>query len=136
MYTHKRVDDCLPLELPQRRRLTMKTTTELPSASAGQQVPLASIRMDDSSQSRVKIHNSVVREYAQAMKQQQSESGLRFPAVVLFWDGRDYWLGDGFHRVQAAREAGLEEFLAEIHQGSRRDALLFAISANNTHGLP
>jgi hypothetical protein len=27
---------------------------------------------------------------------------LRFPPVVLFKGGEDYWVGDGFHRILAA----------------------------------
>jgi len=46
------------------------------------------------------------------MTRQVSKGGLRFPAIVLFTDGQRYWLADGFHRVLAAREAGLSEFPA------------------------
>jgi hypothetical protein len=69
------------------------------------------------------------------MTQQLAEGGLRFPPVMLFTDGQDYWLGDGFHRVLAARKAGLSEIAAEVRQGTQRDAVLFAISANAEHGL-
>ena len=76
------------------------------------------------------------------MVQQIAEGGLRFPPVVLFaegegeGDGPTYWLADGFHRVLAARRAGLTEFPAEVQPGTARDALLFGISANSAHGLP
>jgi ParB-like chromosome segregation protein Spo0J len=79
---------------------------------------------------------ATVHAYAQAMTEQQREGGLRFPAIVLFSDDSTYWLADGYHRVLAAREAGLEEILAEVHPGTGRDALLYAISANTDHGLP
>jgi ParB-like chromosome segregation protein Spo0J len=63
--------------------------------------------------------------------------GLRFPPVISFTDGGDfYWLGDGFHRVLAARQAGLTEIAAEVRGGTQRDALLFGICANGAHGLP
>jgi hypothetical protein len=45
---------------------------------------------------------------------------LRFPPVVLFTDGRDYWLGDGFHRVLGAHESGLGEIAAEVRPGTPR----------------
>jgi hypothetical protein len=70
------------------------------------------------------------------MSDQIREGGLRFPAVVLFTDGQRYWLADGFHRVLAARQAGLSEFPAEVRAGTARDALLFSVSANGAHGLP
>jgi hypothetical protein len=99
-------------------------------------IPLDRIVTDNESQARVKIHTSVVRQYADAMTEQLAEGGLRFPPVVLFSDERDYWLDDGFHRVLAARKAGLTEILAEIRSSSRRDALLHSITSNTTHGLP
>ncbi|HEV3082083.1 MAG TPA: ParB/RepB/Spo0J family partition protein [Gemmataceae bacterium] len=114
----------------------MTTAAELAPTSTVQPIALTTIRMDESSQSRVRVQRSVVRAYAEAMKQQREEGQLRFPAIVLFWDGQDYWLADGFHRVLAARESGLAEFPAEIQKGTGRDALLFAISANSAHGLP
>jgi len=70
------------------------------------------------------------------MKEQQAEGGVRFPPVVLFTDGQEYWLADGWHRVLAARRAGLTEIAADVHTGTARDALLYSVSANSAHGLP
>jgi hypothetical protein len=39
----------------------------------------------------------------------------------LFTDGRDYWLGDGFHRVLAARKARLTEIAAEVRFGAAHE---------------
>jgi hypothetical protein len=112
-------------------------TTTLDTATIpSRPIALAQIRTDCGTQARVKIKDAVVREYADAMKVQIQEGGLRFPAVVVFTDGENFWLGDGFHRVRAAGKAGLNEILAEIRQGGQRDALLFSISANAEHGLP
>jgi hypothetical protein len=46
-----------------------------------------------------------------------------------------YWLADGFHRVIAARSAGIEELLAEVRLGTQADAKWYALGANKTHGL-
>jgi hypothetical protein len=99
-------------------------------------VPLANIQTEAGALMRVRIRPAVVRAYAAAMKKQLEEGGLRFPPVILFFDGECYWLADGCHRVLAAVQAGLTEILAEVHAGTQRDALLFALSANQTHGLP
>src|SRR6266853_2708285 len=101
-----------------------------------QQVPLTSILADPACQARVKIRPGVVRDCRRAMAEQISEGGLRFPPIVLFTDGQHYWLADGFHRVLAARDAGLSEFAADVRPGTERDALLFSISCNGAHGLP
>jgi len=110
------------------------------SQSAGpepiQQVPLTSILTDAACQGRVKIRPSVVRDYWRAMAEQISEGGLRFPPIVLFTDGQHFWLADGFHRILAARAAGLSEFPADLRPGTERDALLFSIACNGAHGLP
>jgi hypothetical protein len=53
----------------------------------------------------------------------------------VFYDGSDYWLADGFHRVEAAKSLGLVEIAADIRQGTRRDAVLYSVGANTSHGL-
>ena len=106
------------------------------SAQESVMVPLARIPTDEGAQTRVRVRAAVVRDYAAAMKQQRADGDLRFPPVILFTDGQNYWLGDGFHRVLAAARAGLTEIAADVRQGTQRDAVLFGISANSAHGLP
>ena len=60
--------------------------------------------------------------------------GAVFPPVIVFHDGADYWLADGFHRVEAARKIDRKEIEAEIRDGTARDAILHGIGANATHG--
>jgi ParB-like chromosome segregation protein Spo0J len=72
-----------------------------------------------------------VDEYAAAIV-----DGKEFPEVVVFYDGADHWLADGFHRLLAHEKAGLVDILAEVRPGTKRDALLFAVGANASHGLP
>ena len=109
-----------------------------PSEAAGERVmvPLACIRTDPAAQPRAKVRAGAIREYAAAMTEQLAEGGLRFPPVILFSDGRDYWLGDGYHRVLAAQKVGLSVIAAEVRPGTQRDALLYGVSANSAHGLP
>ena len=72
----------------------------------------------------------IVAEYAELMK-----AGSQFPPVAVFHDGGNYWLADGYHRLEAADEARLEEIHAVVREGSRRDAILYACGANHDHGL-
>lgn len=88
------------------------------------------IRIDGGTQSREKIDESVVAEYAEAMK-----AGVQFPPVIVFFDGVDRWLADGFHRYHGARLAGLTKIYEDITPGTRRDAVLYSLKANATHGL-
>lgn len=95
-------------------------------------IEIAKIKTDGGTQPRDSINDEVVEEYAEAMV-----SGATFPSVTVFYDGQEYWLADGFHRVGAAKKAGRTEIEAQVHQGSRDDAIDYACSAapNSRHGL-
>lgn len=95
-----------------------------------QQVPVASIRLDGGTQARVSLNNETVAEYAEVLR-----AGGELPRVIVFFDGTDNWLADGFHRTHAYRHADRVELPAEVRDGTRRDAVLFACGANASHGL-
>ena len=83
----------------------------------------------EGTQVRVALSETVIREYAEAIEQ-----GDEFPPIEVYYDETAYWLADGFHRVQAAKRAGRDAIAASVHQGGQRDALLHALSANESHG--
>ena len=91
---------------------------------------LDQIRTNGGTQSRVELNQETVAEYAQAFT-----AGASFPPVVVFFDGANYWLADGFHRYFGARDAGESALNAEIITGTQRDAVLYSLKANATHGL-
>lgn len=91
---------------------------------------LAAIRIDGGTQPRAAINDETVTEYAEAMN-----DGAKFPAIVVFFDGKEYWLADGFHRVNAAKKLAWLDLPADVHQGTQRDAILFSVGVNATHGL-
>jgi uncharacterized ParB-like nuclease family protein len=98
---------------------------------APQEVDIDTITVDAAAQMRVAgTDPATVADYAEAM-----ESGAKFPPIVVFHDGDGYHLADGFQRVEAARKIGREAILADVRQGGRRDAILFAVGANANHGL-
>jgi hypothetical protein len=73
---------------------------------------------------------TVVADDAEAIR-----DGATFPPVVVFYDGADHWLADGFHRLAAHVAASQEAIAADIREGTQRDAILYSVSANATHGL-
>jgi len=81
-------------------------------------------------QVRAHMCEETVKEYAEAMA-----AGAKFPPVIVFHDGTNYWLADGFHRLEAWKRNGVGSVKAEIKEGSRIDALKFAFGANNSHGM-
>ena len=99
-----------------------------PASAVGRfKIALASISINGGTQSRAAIDAAVVAEYVENID--------ALPAVMLFHDGTDYWLADGFHRHRAHVDAGRVEIEAIVRQGSRRDAILYSVGANSAHGL-
>lgn len=62
-------------------------------------------------------------------------AGVEFPPLDVFFDGSEYWLADGFHRFYGHREAKKASVKCNVHNGTVRDAILFAVGANDEHGL-
>ena len=68
-------------------------------SASPQVVQLAiTIIKDGGAQMRVEMSESIIEEYAEAML-----AGDVFPPIIVFSDGTDHWLADGFHRARAAR---------------------------------
>lgn len=88
------------------------------------------IRIDGGTQSRVQLNEETVSEYRDAYL-----AGAEFPPVVVFYDGTDRWLADGFHRYFGAKNAGRTTIHENITPGSRRDAVLYSLGCNANHGL-
>jgi hypothetical protein len=93
-------------------------------------VLLELLRIDGGTQPRASLDETVVAEYAEALK-----AGGKLPPVIVYFDGSEWWLADGFHRYHAHRAAGATEISAEVREGTRRDAVLFSAGANASHGL-
>jgi hypothetical protein len=97
-------------------------------------VNLKTIALDDirdgGAQMRVEMSEETVADYAEEMV-----SGTVFPVIVVYFDGTEHWLADGYHRAEAARKVGRDAIQAEVREGSGRDAMLHGIGANSSHGL-
>jgi len=103
------------------------------------------IRTDGGTQMRAGLNEETVEEYAAAML--EAGGWGTFPPAVVYHDGANYWLGDGFHRVAAFTKAKVEAWANQergnfseelpviVHAGDRRAAILHAAAANSDHGL-
>ena len=94
------------------------------------QLNLSSIRIDGDTQVRLSLDQLVVDQYAEHML-----DGDKFPPVIVFHDGSNHWLADGFHRYFATKANAQENIEAELKTGTLQDAQLFAYSANSRRGL-
>jgi DNA (cytosine-5)-methyltransferase 1 len=106
-------------QLPRSRRVESGEYTGL---------SIAEIRRDGATQPREKLDLNHIATLKEAI-----EDGAELEPVVVFYDGSDYWLADGFHRCKASEESGLEDIPVVIHQGTRRDAILYSVGANAEH---
>ena len=82
-------------------------------------------------QARAAINEATVSEYAKHI-----EDGGEFPPIIVYFDSKDYWLADGYHRLLATERVGCLTILEEVRIGTSRDALKHALGANAYHGLP
>lgn len=94
------------------------------------QIKMSAIRTDGGTQARLKLDESIVKEYSEHMK-----DGDKFPAIIVFHDGSEYWLADGFHRYFANKSNGTLEIECDVKEGTLDDALLYSFSANGRRGL-
>jgi len=90
---------------------------------------LEKIRLDGGTQPRAELRLDTISDYAEAMK-----GGAQFPPVVAFYDGTDYWLADGFHRLRAWKQTFPDEAIeTDLRQGTRSDAQWYSYGANKEH---
>lgn len=83
-------------------------------------------------QIRTQINETVVNLYTKDM-----EHGAVFPPLDVFAENNSerYILADGFHRLHAYLNVEATEVPCHVHKGGLHDALVFALGANETHGL-
>lgn len=95
------------------------------------ELKLSDIRIDGGTQPRKELDQEMVKDYAEKMRDQ-----VVFPPIVVFHDGSDHWLVDGFHRYFAQKSNGLVSVQVDIHNGTLRDGKLYSFGANGKHGKP
>lgn len=92
---------------------------------------LSDLRLDGGTQPRAYIDSETVDAYAESIL-----AGAKFPPPVVFYDGASHWLADGFHRVHAHMKLATHAIDCDVRQGTQRDAVLYSLGANATHGKP
>jgi hypothetical protein len=97
-----------------------------------QEIELKKIRLDGGTQPREKIHDDAVARYAEVLL----NGGKMKEDPTVFFDGKDYWLADGFHRYHAHKRAGFTKVSCNIIEGTKRSAWIYSRGANHDHGMP
>lgn len=93
-------------------------------------INLEKIDISAGTQSREKIDERVVAEYADAMK-----DGAKFPPIKVMFDGLKYYPYDGHHRFLAAKRVNAPCIDCDVTEGTARDAQFASLAANPEHGL-
>jgi hypothetical protein len=93
------------------------------------EIALAAIRIDGGTQQRVVIDDDTVLQYSFAM------GNSIFPPIDVMFDGKAYWLTDGFHRLHALRRLRKTVVEVEVTNGTKREAIWESLHANQKHGL-
>lgn len=109
----------------------MTAPHEVAARRRGQQmkIRLDNIDLDVSIQCRAAIDTGTVNDYAERMTE-----GDKFPPIIVFGTDKRSWIGDGWHRVMAARQIDARQIDADLHPGGRINALKYALSSNALHG--
>jgi len=113
--------------------ITLATETNAPGSPITELLP-SEIRIDAGLQTRDKVNQEKIAEYAEAMV-----SGDQFPPLLVYRIGTEpgYLLVKGFHRFNAHIAAfDRKPIRCKITHGSRREALKEALADNADHGLP
>ena len=89
-------------------------------------VLLTDIKIDPTVQIRRGPHAGIVEKYMEAFE--------KLPPIDVFDTPEGMLLADGFHRWAAAERLGHPAIEANVREGSREDAMEWAVVANTKHG--
>ena len=91
---------------------------------------LGEIKLNKELTPREGINKSIVNIYENSFND--------LPPIDVFWiEGKDgWWLVDGWHRYEAAKNLGQKQIEANEYQGTFDDAKEFSFDANLKHGQP
>lgn len=97
-----------------------------------QYLPIEQIEATTATQVRVKLNKDVIELY-----EKDITNGADMPPVEVYCESGSerYILADGFHRLLAHVNAGVEEIAVDVKEGGMAEALLAALGANTEHGL-
>ena len=111
-------------------------------------ISISKIECDSTIQQRAAgLDQATVDEYAEVLSQAEGNSWPFPPITVCRKQAEEgkrakadwlHYVADGFHRIAAAKQAGLEQVKADILLGADpvKQATLYAVGANAEHGRP
>lgn len=92
-------------------------------------IKIKDVALSEETQQRASIDLDLVSEYSESIK-----CGDKFPPITVFFDSAQYWIADGHHRYHAYKDIGNADIDADIHDGTKDDAIMFSFGVNGSHG--
>jgi len=93
------------------------------------EIEVENLITDDQAQPRAILDEYTVNEYRLDML-----DGDKFPPLMVFGNNGSYYVADGFHRLAAAKQIGIERIECAVKPGELRDAILYSCQVNADHG--
>lgn len=94
------------------------------------EISIHDIRRDGGTQPRAELDENHIEDLVFALSQ-----GAVFDAILLYFDGVNYWLTDGFHRLAATIRRSIDKIKAEVRQGTQQDAQWHSFTVNQHQSL-
>lgn len=88
------------------------------------------IRRDGGTQPRGVLDEDHINDLLFALK-----NGAKFEAILIYYDGENHWLTDGYHRLAATIRYGKDKIKASVRQGTLQDAQWHSFSVNQHNVL-
>jgi hypothetical protein len=94
------------------------------------QLPIKDVRIDGNCQQR-EIDQDTLKKYVALIA-----DGTNFPPVEVMFDGKSYWLYEGYHRYHCHLKLKKNYIKADVKEGTVRDAIFHSFGANKANGFP
>jgi ParB/RepB/Spo0J family partition protein len=95
------------------------------------QIRVRKIKVDQNINPRIALDNEYAEELAELINEKH-----KLDPVIVYKDPKSkvLYLVDGFHRLEAHKNAGKDKIPCKVAKGSYKDAYIAACAANATHG--
>jgi hypothetical protein len=95
---------------------------------------IADVDLEGSPIVRDELREDVIEEYMEIYKASGTDA-MPPPDLFRVPKSKFFLIGDGAHRIHAARDAGLKQIPCQVRDGTPQDCVMFALRSNQRHGL-
>lgn len=108
-----------------------------PAKPALKELLVAKLRRQGETQARASINETQIMHMTELLKRRKAkrphDDDRDIPPIDVFFDGKDYWIGDGNQRTEAHARAAVAYIQAWVRPGTKLDAFVWNIKTNIEH---